>query len=159
MSIVFDPVERRKEQKRLAAAKWRANHPARHKEVMARYREKNKNAILEKNRRDLERNRIEKPQACMFYSAKRRAKQRGFPFEISIEDVVIPDVCPVLGLSLIVGAGSGAPNSPTLDKIIPCLGYIKGNVQVISRKANTMKSDASFDELRRFAVWVNRVIP
>ena len=158
MAIVFDPVERRKEQKRLAAARWRANNPERRKEAGARYRENHKDEIREKNKRDLERMRAERPQAGMFYSAKKRAKKSGVPFSIGIDDIAIPDFCPVLGLKLVVGAGSGAPNSPTLDKIIPHAGYVKGNIQVISRKANTMKSDASFEELKMFSDWVKRTI-
>jgi hypothetical protein len=45
-------------------------------------------------------------------------------------------------------------SSPSLDKIIPSRGYVKGNVMVVSSKANLMKSDASVTELRDFSRWV-----
>ena len=50
-----------------------------------------------------------------------------------------------------MGNGKIGDTSPTLDKIIPERGYVKGNVQVISHKANSMKRNASLDELLLFS--------
>lgn len=89
----------------------------------------------------------------MVRRAKRRAKEKGIPFDIVYADVTIPAVCPILGIPLAVGLGSwggnGGPtdNSPSLDRIIPSLGYVKGNIQVISNRANRFKSDATIEEL------------
>ena len=44
-------------------------------------------------------------------------------------------------------------NTPTLDKIIPKFGYVRGNVHVISFKANTMKSNGTLDELILLGQW------
>ena len=52
----------------------------------------------------------------------------------------------MLGIPLIHG-NKCTDNSPTLDKIIPSLGYVSGNIWIISHRANTIKSDASIDEL------------
>lgn len=38
--------------------------------------------------------------------------------------------------------------SPTIDRIINDLGYVKGNVIVISWRANRIKSDATLAELK-----------
>jgi hypothetical protein len=75
------------------------------------------------------------------------------PFTISREDIVIPTHCPVLGLPLFTmkGVQGGGDNSPTLDRIRPALGYVKGNIIVISGRANRLKSDASIKELRDIA--------
>lgn len=99
----------------------------------------------------------ETPEVKMWRRAKRRAKERGLPFEIERSDIVIPSACPILGYTLIPKSGKsgGTYNSPSLDKVIPELGYVKGNIQVISQRANAMKADASLEELRMFASWIN----
>ena len=68
-------------------------------------------------------------------------------FNIEIEDVIIPEECPVLGIPLKVLSGSD--NSPTLDRVDNRLGYIRGNVAVISHRANTIKNSASIEELEK----------
>lgn len=96
------------------------------------------------------------PAKVMLRSARHRAKKQGLPFNITIDDIVIPEVCPVLGIQLECNAGTGSAkqNSPSLDKIIPELGYVVGNVQVISYLANVMKHDATPKQLIDFALWV-----
>ena len=42
-------------------------------------------------------------------------------------------------------------HSPTLDRIIPKLGYIKGNVQVVSALANRIMSDATVNQVMAVA--------
>lgn len=86
---------------------------------------------------------------------KHRAKKRGIPFDLTVDDVVIPDFCPVLGLPLYRNTGGLAqgPNSPSLDRNDPSLGYTKGNVTVISSKANAIKSNATPSELLRVAAY------
>jgi hypothetical protein len=65
-------------------------------------------------------------------------------------------VCPVLGIPLKRNTGPVGRNSYTVDQIIPGIGYVLGNIQVISFRANAMKQDASPEELIRFADWVYR---
>lgn len=86
--------------------------------------------------------------------ARYRAKQQNLAFDITIDDIVIPDICPVLGIPIVVGKGAPTPNSPSLDKMHPHEGYVKGNVQVISNRANSLKRDGTPDELRKVADWV-----
>lgn len=95
-------------------------------------------------------------QRQVWASAKRRAASRGIPFEITVEDIVLPTHCPVLGMELVRNNGSvcGGKNSYSLDRIVPALGYVKGNVQVISRMANAMKQDATPEQLHMFAMWI-----
>jgi len=92
----------------------------------------------------------------MHQRAKQRAKIRGREFSISVEDICIPLVCPVLGIPLIVNKGkSGAfPNSPSLDRIDNSKGYTPDNIRVMSQRANQMKGDASKEELLSFAKWI-----
>lgn len=87
------------------------------------------------------------PAMKMLARAKSRAKRDGLPFDLTIEDLTIPATCPLLGIPLIAGIGKHTGNSPSIDKIVPSLGYVRGNVWVISHRANAIKRDASLTEL------------
>jgi hypothetical protein len=93
----------------------------------------------------------------MVRAAKRRAVELNLPFNITPADVVIPKVCPVLGIALAVGSGRVCDGSPSLDRIIPALGYVKGNIAVMSFRANALKRDATAEELRAVAAWLERL--
>jgi len=86
--------------------------------------------------------------------ARRRAKLKNIPFNISIDDLEIPSICPVLGITLQVNTVHAKDNSYSLDRIIPELGYVKGNVEVISHKANSIKNNASIEELEKVLCWL-----
>lgn len=106
--------------------------------------------------------RLRHPERYMLRAAKSRAKQRGLPFNLTYADIVVPAHCPILGLPLkhYHGEGPGGrPDSASLDRLVPELGYVAGNVQVISHLANTMKATASIEHLRAFAAWVGRTFP
>ena len=81
-------------------------------------------------------------------SAKARAKKKNLPINIGVEDIIVPEFCPVLGVRLERGIGKAQWNSPSLDRINPKLGYVKGNIMIISHKANTIKQNASTEEIR-----------
>jgi len=85
--------------------------------------------------------------------AKKRAKQLNLPFNIEKEDIVIPENCPVLGIKLEYSDNGVSDNSPSIDRIIPELGYVKGNIVIISHKANRIKNNASFDEIEKVYYW------
>jgi hypothetical protein len=81
---------------------------------------------------------------------KSRAKRDGIPFNLEAADIVIPDVCPVLGIPIVQNQGRQGyfPDSASVDRIVPSQGYVKGNVRVISQRANQLKSDATVAEMR-----------
>ncbi len=85
--------------------------------------------------------------------AKHSAKAAGVPFDLDLEDFEIPPECPILHIPLVVKAGPRENNTPSLDRIIPRKGYVKGNVQFISWRANKLKNDASFEELIAIGEW------
>lgn len=80
--------------------------------------------------------------------ARERAKAKGLPFNITQEDIVIPATCPVLGISIEVNVDYLKDTSPSLDRIKPELGYVKGNVRVISSRANRLKCDGTAAEMK-----------
>jgi hypothetical protein len=86
----------------------------------------------------------------LFQQAQHRAKTKGIAFDIEVSDIVIPKICPILGLPLKKSVDGNRDLSPSLDRIDNSKGYIKGNVITISRLANTMKNDSSADELKLF---------
>jgi len=86
--------------------------------------------------------------------AKIRARKLGILFDITKSDIEVPEFCPILGIKLEVADGKIADSSPTIDRIIPELGYIKGNVMVISWRANRIKNNATVEELRKIANWL-----
>jgi hypothetical protein len=87
----------------------------------------------------------------LWSSAKYRAKRDGIEFNIDRSDISIPEKCPIEGIPLKVAVGGGPrDSSPTLDRIDPAKGYTKGNVRVISHKANHKKQNNTIEDFTRF---------
>ena len=140
-----------------------------HKEERAeyhrQYRTENKDRIAEYQRENADRFRDAMNTRCrkykknhpgiqMLLSARHRAKKNGLPFDLSLDDIIVPTHCPVLGIPLFSVKGQSrppVPNAPTLDRVIPSLGYVNGNVQVISFRANTLKRDGTLEEIEAIA--------
>lgn len=121
-----------------ASAKWRANHPGLAAKQSA-----------EGKRKD--------PAKYLWRLAKRRATLQGVPFTITPEDVRIPSICPVLGIplvSVLSGTGTQMAGTPSVDRLDPGLGYVPGNVTVISWRANSLKKDGSLREFQRLVRWM-----
>lgn len=93
---------------------------------------------------------------AMLGEAKKRALKKELEFNIIRTDIVIPEYCPILGIPLLRGSKVVNANSPSLDRIDPSKGYVKGNIQVISNRANTIKNDATPEELMKVALFMNR---
>ena len=87
--------------------------------------------------------------------AQTRARALGVPFNLKISDIVVPDTCPVFGLKLEKNKDRQRDNSPTLDRTVPELGYVVGNVKVISYKANCIKSFGTAEEHRAVANYMD----
>lgn len=136
------------------------------KEYHKQWREKNPDKIKgyiqkhqEKSTRNLKVWRHDNPAKCLHLNIKSRAKKLGIEFNLEWQNIDIPVICPVLGIPIVMGTNEGmrtgpSPNSPSVDRIDNTKGYIKGNIQVISHKANTMKNSASPEQLIKFANWI-----
>jgi len=83
----------------------------------------------------------------MLQTARASANRRNLDFNITVDDIIIPTHCPLLGIELSVSQNGPSPNSPSLDRIDNKQGYIKGNVWVISQRANMIKSSATWQEI------------
>lgn len=109
----------------------------------------------------------EQIERVMWRAAKSRAKASGLEFKILIEDITIPEFCPVLGIRLQSRKGGHHAASPALDRIDNTMGYVPGNVRVISWRANHLKNNGSLSELiligedakRQLSILATKAVP
>lgn len=94
------------------------------------------------------------PVIYLLNTCRARCKKNGVFFDLNKEDIVIPDKCPVLGIPLEFGTHGFHENSASIDRLDPEKGYIKGNVTVISFRANRIKCDATLEELKKLVTWL-----
>lgn len=100
-----------------------------------------------------------------FCDLRGRAKSKGIPFSIELEDMDRPEFCPVLGIKLHYGINHNtaetkwkkSPNRASFDKVIPDLGYVPGNVFIISLEANRLKSNASLEQLEALVKYIKGI--
>ena len=100
----------------------------------------------------------------IFNKKRGHAKEHGVEFSLLYEDIQWPSHCPVLGIELNYERHRGRistnlPNSPSFDRIDPNKGYVKGNVMIISNKANMIKSNATVEELEKVASFYRQLVP
>ncbi len=164
--------EQEKEKRREACRRWAAKNDR--SEYYSRYAKENKEKVNAKNKRVRESNPertkewqkknyannkanwtpISKEYA-MLKAAKTRAKAKGLEYNITAEDVVIPEFCPVFPhIKLRIDNTKSEFDSPTLDRIDASKGYVKGNVAVISHLANTIKSVGNAEQHEQIAKWL-----
>ncbi len=125
---------------------WAANNRERRREIVRKSDQKYKNRRVESTVRHQENH----PDRYLCQTAKSRAGKCGIPFDLVPTDITIPDRCPVFGTEF----KRNTEHAMSLDRIDNSQGYVKGNVQVLSRRANAMKRDATNEELKQFADWI-----
>src|SRR6266851_6872984 len=103
-----------------------------------------RNCLLCKNELSAKRRKSD-PRKHLLCNARTRSKTMHIESNLTLEDLTIPEYCPILEIKL--GFGSG-DRSPSIDRIVPNLGYVKGNVQIISLRANKIKNNATPEELK-----------
>jgi hypothetical protein len=95
----------------------------------------------------------------IFHACKKRAKEKGLEFTLELADIKIPSHCPMLGIPLYPTSGQAAhANSPSLDRLDPRKGYTPENTAIISHRANTIKNNATPEELRLIADYTERAL-
>ncbi len=91
-----------------------------------------------------------KKEICM--KAKRNARRRKCEFDLKPEDIEVPEYCMYFKTKLSFNKKDNRkPYYYSIDRIDSSKGYIKGNIQIISMMANTMKNNSTNDELLMFA--------
>lgn len=98
----------------------------------------------------------------MLLRARACAKQKGYDFDLVEDDIIIPKVCPILGIPIIqertppANTRSKNPNIPSLDRIDSSKGYTRDNIQIISWRANDLKRTASLQEMIQLGDWAKK---
>lgn len=99
-----------------------------------------------------QKNRVNKPITKILNQAKSTAREKNLEFNLTEEDIVLPIKCKYLDVVLTNTQGQGLVwENYSIDRIDSSKGYIKGNIEIISRKANSMKNMATKEELIIFA--------
>lgn len=94
------------------------------------------------------------PRKVLWGNACARARKVGVPLdEMDWRTLTQPISCECCGASLVVGGGL---SSPSLDRIVPAKGYVYGNIAWLCKRCNSIKNDASADDLERVAAWLRK---
>ena len=105
----------------------------------------------EYNREKMAESAARNPIRFMVNAAKQRAAKLEVPFDLDWRQIEIPELCPVFGIPLKKAKGKGPRSgSPSLDRLVPALGYVHSNVRVISQDANVIKNSKTSDEMRAY---------
>lgn len=133
------------ETKRIYGRDWRA--------------QQDKKDLAVKRKGAYQRRKSTPERAAVLIVQRRRnsCKHEGIPFNVTAADLgPMPEACPILGIPLIMGDKVVGPNSPTIDRIDPNGGYVPGNVMIVSFRANTIKHNASLEELEKVVEFMRR---
>ncbi len=148
------------------AAQRKAYYKANKEKKLAQnkaYREANKEKIAAKNKAYYKVNKEKRKERYMCFRARRRARECDLPFNLTedyLKSIYPSDmICPVLGFEMSMGADETGSNdtSPSLDRIIPEKGYVQGNVIIVSMRANSIKTNARPEEIRKVADFYEKV--
>ena len=159
-----DPIERA-QYMRTYGRRWRKQNRAKQNAAHDAYRRRNLKKFSAKAKRYMDRMWERDPVRARIKhrlrDLRQRCRRQGIPFDLTVADVAAPSHCPVLGIPLVpdgvgVKVGNGKrlvggrkENSASIDRIRPELGYVRGNVRVISWRANRLRNDATLWEMER----------
>lgn len=156
MDQFVDKKEQQRLRKNAYMREWKKKNKGKVNAINRHYKEENRELV-----RARERGYFDK-RATLYYSRvclsaiRSRAKKKGIPFDLVEADLVVPTHCPVLGIPLVPRSGSFCDNSPSVDRLIPELGYVKGNCRVISYRANRIKCHATIEDLEKILDYMRR---
>jgi hypothetical protein len=115
-----------------------------------RARYKRKTALIAKQRQKLKQ---KYPERALLWAAKHRSKEHNLPFNLEESDICIPKMCPILNIELKF-TKKKSRNTPSIDRIIPDKGYVKGNVKIISLSANRLKNNGTLEQFKNIIKYI-----
>jgi hypothetical protein len=124
------------ERRRNYCAEWQEGHPESRRESVKRWKENS-------------------PKRALLVQLRFRSKRASIPFNLTADDIPdIPSNCPCCDVEIAHGTGAARMQSPSLDRIIPARGYVKGNIQWLCWRCNRIKCDATPEELMKIALFM-----
>lgn len=84
---------------------------------------------------------------------RQRAKKRKLAFNLTIEDFVYPETCPILQIP--ISRTLSHNHNPSVDRLDNNFGYVKGNVRIISNRANSLKNDLDLGTAKRLVAYMS----
>lgn len=133
---------------------WRQRNKDLWNEYSRQWRKKRKEELGDYYTEYNQRWRIKHPERYLVHKARGSAKARNLDFDLTEEDIYIPEECPVLGIKFDNSVKSDKNNSPSIDRLDNSKGYTKDNVNVISWRANNLKSDGTLEEFKKLVSWM-----
>lgn len=93
----------------------------------------------------------------LFNSVKNRAKKRNLEFSLTLEDIVIPEFCPILGIKIIPMGNREQGHGASVDRIDSSKGYTKDNILLCSLRANMLKSNGTIEEFESLLKFLKKL--
>ena len=89
---------------------------------------------------------------------KTECKSLGIDYDLSEDYLksIWTGICPILSVPIDIKASKQDTYSPHLDRVDPTKGYVKGNVQWLSGRANRLKNNITIYELERLYKWLTK---
>lgn len=109
-----------------------------------KYYYRNRDKILLKKRSY----KLNSPEEYILKGTSSRVKDRGINFDLVIDDIVIPEVCPVFKTPLKFSETTRQATTPSIDRIDNSVGYTRKNISIISWRANRLKNNLTIEEVR-----------
>lgn len=119
----------------------------RHQEQGNEWRRNNKEAV----KASYKKSKLKHPEKFLLKQAKKRSLDKGLEFSLVLDDIIIPECCPIMGEVLQYIPNGYSDYSPSIDRVDSKKGYVKDNIQIISSIANRMKWTATQEQLLTFA--------
>ena len=141
--------EKNKEKVNSVIKDWhkRPENRERHLDYCKQYRIDNLEKIVARSTKW----RKDNPEKFQFTQVKARAKKNNLAFNLVFEELKWPSICPILGIPI---HRESRDNHPSFDRVIPALGYTKGNVCIISNRANRLKQESTLEQLEALVSYI-----
>ncbi len=90
-----------------------------------------------------------------FCNKRQNTRSMGKEFNVSFADMVIPYLCPILGIKInYFSENSKADDHPSFDRVDNTKGYVAGNVEIVSWRGNRLKNDGTLTEHRKIVEYL-----